>query len=357
MFNVLKIKGVKCMEYINDININEAVIHILDSNGEEPVLNEYSLDLDEDVYKFLYKHIEKALKDEDIKYGKFKPERNIVKEVVQDYLNGIDNDLINLSKELARQLFMIMKGNVNIPSGDLIISSIVTDQGPMIAILKMDYVKNFTHEIQFIEQKIGVGIIPQVAGLPGSGQKIQKAAFIKPIREGETFNLMILDKQKSSKEEEYGANYFVNSFLDAIYITNERDMTKTFLRATENWVRKYVTEDAVKAEEVRNTIKTKLREEDSINIDEVAEELFSHAPVEKESFTTDIKMKCVAEDITVDKTYIEKKFKRTRLNIDKQIDLYINDGTYKDKSKFEIVSNGDGSINMVIKNVMNYIEK
>ena len=56
------------MEYVNDININEAVIHILDSNGEEPVLNEYSLDLDEDIYKFLFKHIEKCFKDEELKY-------------------------------------------------------------------------------------------------------------------------------------------------------------------------------------------------------------------------------------------------------------------------------------------------
>ena len=31
----------------------------------------------------------------------------------------------------------------------------MTDQGPMIAILKLDYVKNFTHEIQFIDKKIG----------------------------------------------------------------------------------------------------------------------------------------------------------------------------------------------------------
>lgn len=57
------------MEYINDININEAVIHILDSNAEEPVLNEYSIDLDEDIYKFLYKHIEKCFKDDELKYG------------------------------------------------------------------------------------------------------------------------------------------------------------------------------------------------------------------------------------------------------------------------------------------------
>jgi len=345
------------MEYINDININEAVIHILDSNGEEPVLNEYSLELDEDIYKFLFKHIEKCLKDDELKYARFNPERNIVKEVVQDYLNGIDSDLINLSKELAKQLFIIMKSNVNIPSGDLIIVSITTDQGPMIGILKMDYVKNFTHEIQFVDQKIGIGIVPQVAGLPGSGQKIQKAAFIKPIREEENYNLMILDKQKSSKEDEYGANYFINTFLGASIITNERDMTKTFVKAAENWTRKNITEDAGKAEEIRTAIKTKLKEEDTINIDSFSEELFNEHPQVKEDFSNYIKQQGLNEEVAVDKAWVDKKLKRVRLNIDKQIDLYINEEIYHDSSKFEIQRNGDGSINMIVKNVMNYIEK
>jgi hypothetical protein len=345
------------VEYINDININEAVIHVLDSNGEEPVLNEYSLELDEDTYRYIYRHIEKCLKDDELKYAKFNAERNMVKEVVQDYLNGIDSDLINLSKELARQLFIIMKGNCNIPSGDLIISSIVTDQGPMIAILKMDYVKNFTHEVQFINEKIGVGIVPQVAGLPGSGQRIQKAAFIKPIRNDEVFNLMILDKQKSSKEDEYGANYFLNSFLGAIYITNERDITKEFIKSTEEFIRRTITDDAALAEEIRTTVKTKLQEEDSINLEELSEELFSQSQELKESFITDMKMKCVSEDVAVDKTYVDKKLKRIRLNVDRKIDLYIDADAYKDNSKFEIKRNGDGSIDMIIKNVINYIEK
>ncbi len=345
------------MEYVNDININEAVIHVLDSNGEEPILNEYSLELNEDTYRFIYKHIEKCLKNDDLKYAKFNSERNIVKEVVQDYLNGIDINIVNLSKELARQLFIIQKANVNIPSGDLIIASITTDQGPMIAILKLDYVKNFTHEVKFVEKKIGVGIVQQVTGLPGSGQRIQKAAFIKPIREDETYNLFILDKQKPNKDEEYGANYFINTFLGATLTTNERDMTKNFVQASENWIRRSISEDAAKAEEVRRSIKSELKESDSINIDQVAEKLFINEPDAKESFSTDIKMKCATEEIAIDKVWVGKKLKRTRLNIDKQIDLYINEDAYHDSSKFEIVRNGDGSINMIIKNVINYIEK
>lgn len=345
------------MEYINDININEAVIHILDSNGVEPILNEYSLDLNEDIYKFVFKHIEKCFKDEELKYAKFNEGRSIVKEVTQDYLNGIDSDLIGLSKELARQMFAIMNGNVNIPSCDLIVASIVTDQGPMIAILKMDYIKNFTHQVNFVDDKIGIGIVPQAAGLPGSGQKIQKAAFIKPLREEDRYNLMVLDKQKKSKnEDEYGANYFINNFLGCTIVTNERDMTKNFLKATEAWTRENFAEDADQAEKVRSTIKAKLKEEEIINVDALSEELFKHEGNIKDNFSNFVKEQSV-EEVEVDKTWIEKKLKRVRLKIDKEIDLYIDEEVYNDSSKFEIIRNGDGSINMVIKHVKNYIEK
>lgn len=346
------------MDYVNEINIDEAILHILDSNGEEPVLNEFKLELNDDTYKFLFKHMEKCLKDEELKYAKFNEERNIVKEVVQDYLKGVNSDLLTLSKELARQMFAIMKGNLNIPCCDLLIASIRTDQGPMIAILKMDYVKNFTHEIEFKDNKIEIGIVPQSAGLPASSQKIQKAAFIKPIREEDSYNLMILDKQKKSKEEEeYGSNYFINNFLGCSIVTNERDMTKTFVKAAETWTRKNITADAGRAEEIRTLVKNKLREEEIINIDELSEELFKEESEVKNQFSDYVKRQGLRENVHIDKTWVEKKLKRVRLKIDKDIDLYIDEEAYHDTNKFEIHRNGDGSINMIIKHVINYIEK
>ena len=346
------------MEYINDINIQEAVIHILDSNSTEPILNEYTLELSEDIYKFLHKHIEKCLKDEELKTAIFNSERNIVKEIVQDYLNGVDNDFLGLSKELSRQLFSIMKGNVNIPSCDLIVASLITDVGPMIGILKMDYVKNFTHSVEFVNDKIGIGIVPQAAGLPGSSQRIQKAAFIKPIREGQSFDLYVIDKQKKSNEDdEYGANYFMNSFLGCSIVANKRDMTKTFLKAAETWTRSNITENAEKAELIRTTVKSKLKEEDSINIQEISNELFKEDPTKRQDFEVFMKGNGLEEEVAVDKAWVEKKLKRVRLKIDKDIDLYINEEAYHDNSKFEIQRNGDGSINMIIKHVINYIEK
>ena len=55
-----------------------------------------------------------------------------------------------------------------------------------------DYVKNFTHSVEFVNDKIGIGIVPQAAGLPASSQRIQKAAFIKPIREDNVFDLYVI---------------------------------------------------------------------------------------------------------------------------------------------------------------------
>ncbi|GAA0694459.1 MULTISPECIES: nucleoid-associated protein [Clostridium] len=345
------------MEYIKEINIMEAVLHILDNNSDEPVLNEYSLELNEDTYNFLLKHLERCFKDEELKYAKFNSGRSIVKEVSQEYLNG-ENTLIEVSKELANQLFNQMKANGNIPSCDLLIISIVTEYGPMLVILKMDYVKNFTHKIDFIENKIGINIIPQSAGLPSSSQRIQKGAFIKLIKEEQEFNLMVIDKQSKSKEkDEYGSNYFINNYLGCTLITNERDMTKTFLNATENFTRNHISEDAVKAETIRTAVKKSLREDEVIDVEKISDDLFGEDMLNKSKFKEFVTAQGIENEVKVDKEWVEKKLKRVRLKIDRDIDLYLNEEAYHDNDRFEIQRNGDGSINIVLKHIMNYIEK
>lgn len=346
------------MEYIKEVNINEAILHILDNNSDEPILNEYALDLDEDVYRFLLRHIDKALKDEELRYAVFNEERNIVKEVSQQYLNG-EIDLINGSKEIARQMFTLMKSNGNIPSCDLVVVSISTEYGPILGIFKMDYIKNFTHSVDFINEKVGIKILPEFTGLPSGSQKVQKCAFIKPLRQGQQYNLMVIDKQNKGKHNEkadYGSSYFINKYLGCKIIDNDRDITKGFIKATEDWTRKNLGENADKAEIVRSTIKAAVKSEESINVSDLASSIFTES-AEKESFNEYISSQGISENIQVDRDWADKKLKRIRLKIDNDIDLYINHEAYKDNSKFEIQRVGDGSINIVLKHIKNYIEK
>jgi nucleoid-associated protein YejK len=344
------------LEYIKEIGINEAIIHILDNSSEEPLLNEFYLDLNEDTYKFLLRHIERCLKDEELKYAVFNPERNIVKDLSQEYLNGINN-LLEVSKELSRQMFIIMKSKGSIPSCDLLIVSISTEFGPMLGIIKLDYIKNYTHSVDIQDNKIGINIIPQVTGLPVSSQRIQKCAFIKPLHEEQEFNLMVIDKSNNKDKEEYGTNYFITNYLGCSVVNNERDMTRNFISAAENWTRDRLSEDADSAERLRSTIKKKLKEEENIDVKELSEELFKEEHQAKQDFMEFVSAQGVEEQVPVDKAFVEKKLKRVRLKIDKDIDLYINEETYNDNQRVEIQRNGDGSINIVIKHVINYIEK
>lgn len=345
------------MEYINEININEAVIHILDSSAEEPVLNQFRLSLDEETYRFILRHVERCLKDEELKYAVFNQERNIVKEISQEFLSG-SGDILDISKEMARQLFMLMKSNGNIPSCDLLVVSFSTEFGPMLGVLKMDYIKNYTHMVNSIEGKVGINIIPELTGLPVSSQRIQKCAFIKTVKLQQDFDLMVIDKQNKSKESEnYGTNYFISKFLGCSIIDNERDMTKKFLKASEDWTRENLKDDAASAESFRRAINNKLKEEDNIDIKSLTQNYFSEKQEDAQNFINYISSQGVENNIQVDKTWVEKKLKRIRMKIDNDIDLYINEDAYNDNSRFQVQRVGDGSINIIIKNVVNFIQK
>lgn len=345
------------MEYIREVNINEAVIHILDNNADDPILNEYALDLNEEIYNFLLKHIQRCLKDEELKYAFFNSERNIVKDLSQEYLNG-ENNILDVSKELARQMFILMRSKGNIPSCDLVTVSFSTEFGMFLGIFKMDYIKNYMHNVLYVEDKIGIDIVPQFTGLPASSSRIQKCAFIRTIKADNEYDLMVIDKQAKNKNgEEYGSNYFIDNYLGCSVIDNERDQTKNFVKIAEKWTQNALCENADKQEQIRRELKKKLKEEEVIDVHKFSEEVFEENPEIKESFMAFTAESGVGSTVAIDKEWVDKKLKRIRLKIDKDIDLYLSEEAYHDVQRFEIQRNGDGSINMILKHIINYIEK
>ena len=134
-------------------------------------------------------------------------------------------------------------------------------------------------------------------------------------------------------------------------------MTKTFLNATENFTRNHISEDAVKAETIRTAVKKSLREDEVIDVEKISDDLFGEDMLNKSKFKEFVTAQGIENEVKVDKEWVEKKLKRVRLKIDRDIDLYLNEEAYHDNDRFEIQRNGDGSINIVLKHIMNYIEK
>lgn len=337
------------MEYIKEFTIEEAVIHIIDMNSPEPVLNEFTLELNDEAYTYLYKHIGKCLKDEELKYGRFLVEQgNPVLELSQEFFKG-EKDILKTSKELTSRFFGKLKGNSNVDSFDVIVASITSDLGRLLAILKMEYTKNYIHSIDVVEGKLDIKITPQLIGLPPGSQKLKCCCFLKETLKDSNYDLMYIDKEEKS--------LFLEMFIKCENIESEREMTKNFVKVAEDWTRKSFKEKAESAEVVRTAIKKKLKEEDTLDVKELSKEIFKGQEDTQRDFMDYVQSKGINDKVIVDREWMDKKLRRIRLKVDKDIDLYIDEETYNNDKKFEIQRNGDGTINMVIKHVTNYIEK
>lgn len=341
------------MDKIRDININEAVIHVLDNVTDRPILNNYKMNITEDSYRFILSHIERVFKDDNLKYAKFKECDSLVKNISQEYLHG-RIDLLNASFGITELLFKLMKADGRIPSSDLLMVSFSTEYGPMLGILKIDYITQYTHRINAADKGVGISLMPVRTGLPDK-KKIQKAAFIRPCRENQEYDLLVFDKDYLKDSDEYGKNYFVDKFLECYLVENDRDKTKQFLDAVEIWTRSNLKGEAVQAEKLRTDIKEALKDNDEIDIYDLATDILPFDEMQK-NFIAYMQQNDL-EKIEVDKEYLEKKLSKLKIKVSSDIELSLTEEAYKNINKFEIRDNGDGSINMIIKNIENYVEK
>lgn len=328
------------MEYISDINIIDSAIHILENDGTSPILNNDKLILDDETYKFVYKNVEKSIKDDLIQYANFSraAEAEELESLFDSFFDG-KKSLVDISKELSSKMYEIMRGNNLIPSCDLLFTHITTDIGQMLGIIKLDFVSMFNNSV-----KDSTIEIVQGQGLP-VGAKIQKAVFIRPDRKEDEFRVLILDKRTKSKDEDFGANYFINDFMHIKTFKNERDISKEFYSKIEDYIADNKEIGDLQKIEAKSKLKDALLEGGSLEIAEFVEDLKIPGADEIIEEFENLEL----EEIKIDSTWAEKKLKKTTVTADKDIKITLPQNIYNDSSKFEIKKNSDGSFNVIIK--------
>ena len=336
------------------IEIKEAVIHVLDKDTNEPLLNDFELDINEDIQLFLEKHISKSINDDDARKGNFKEGLNLIREVCNRILSDSEYFLEG-SKDIARQLFRAMNTNGSISSTDLIVCLYENDSVPAVAILKMDYTVSFIHDIEMVESKFKINIKKQDISLPGVNQRIQKCAFVLSDVVYNDHELVILDNQIGKGADEPVAQFFLQTFLGAELILDSKTCTKILRRETENWVRSKAKEGEPFAEEVRGFVNDAIHQEDEIDIEAFSNKVFGKKEQLRDEFVNNLKEKGLThEKFEVDREWVDKKLSKIRLKTNDNIEIVIDYELFGDSDKFEILSNVDGTKTIVIKNVVSF---
>ncbi len=331
------------MRDIEDILINKAAVCIIDNNESEPFIPTKEMELTEVCYEYFDKHIMRCFSDEDSRPATFQEGRGMLKEMLDEMIDEPESFTRNAGK-IARLMKKAMSDDEREPSADLVALSFECKKGVFIALMKFNFAEGYTHTLADENGEISIKIEKSALILPGLGQKIQKT-MIYNKNEG----VFICDKDKDG--------WFINGFARLELGRDGRTNLKSVRKAVEVYARKAYEDNADEGETFRRRISERLRRDDIFDVTSVAESCIEE-PEKKELFTQTIKSTGIDENrIVIDKEWAEKKFQRKRLKVDKNIDLYIDVDTYNNKDRFFVKKNGDGTVDIVLKNIRNFTEK
>lgn len=332
--------------------IHKFIVHVLDKNSEAPILNDYEGKINPEVDKFFQKVIKRVTKDDDLRKGVFKDyNNNIIKNCCEQIIYD-ENTFLENSKEIAAYLFDIMKINSEIESCDLAVCLYTIKDEKYIAILKLDYKKLYTHSIEFIDDKFNIQMVANEIGIPETGRQKQ-CALIGISGMNDEYHLRLLDKDA---EKEEANSKFIDEFLNAKKIEDDKYKTKIFKNSAETWITNTLSSDIKQAEDVRNILNYTLKEKEEINICDFIENSIKDDSL-KSSFKEHMDDKGLEEGFSIDKKWIEKNLKKRNIKTDTGFDIKGNLDNFEDPMKYSVRQNQDGSIDIIIKNVKFYEEK
>lgn len=333
----------------DDIIIRNAIMHILDSSIGMPVLSDSLLDLGPDLNDFLRGHIYKVASSDELKSCVFDEDLSEFYSLIKNFN---EDNLISLSKEIASKLYEIMVSNIDIKPADLCVVTYQFESNMYLAILKMNYKDCYVHMTHSEE---GVGnendIIKHSAALPGSGTKLSEAVLID-----------LSDYSVQIVERKYDINGQKVNYLSELYLKCHAKMsskTKFNLvkKAVDQINKKYYEGDLGKQMEAKSVIHNEYIEQGIIQPETIGEKLFGAVPEIKEEFTEKLsKYNLEKAEVRPQNQTTTKKFEKQFLTTDTGIEINIPMEEY-DNNHIEFITNPDGTISVLIKNINNITSK
>jgi hypothetical protein len=332
--------------------IHKCVVHVLDKNNDVPILNDFEGKVSQEVEGFFQKMINKVTKDDDMRKATFKNyNENTIKNCCEQIIYNEDTFLQN-SKEIAAFLFDIMKIDSELDSCDLAICLYSVKEEKNVAILKLDYKKLYTHSIEYIEDKFNIQMVTNEIGIAES-QKPKQCAIVGVSGINDEYHFRLLDK---NSEKSGLPSKFVDEFLSADRVDDEKFKTKTFKTSAENWITNALSKELKEAENARSYLNYTLKEKESIDVEEFVDNTIKDDD-KKESFKEMMEEKGIVESFNIDKTWVEKKLKKRSIKTDSGFEIKANLTDFEDAMKYSIRKNESGSFDLVIKNVTFFEEK
>lgn len=331
-----------------DIRIKNAIVHILDATLGMPVLSDAELDFGSDMADFIEEHIYKTIISDDIKKCRFAEEESEVFKLISE-LNYGKLGFIAVSKQIAELLYGIMNANIDIPSGDLFVVVFEINQIQQIALLKMNFKESYTHTTICDGGENTNSIMKHRSILPSGSQKLSEAAVIRL----DDMSIRLIEKKYDVNGQK--TNYFSKLFLNCTTKLSQKAKLSIVEKAVEAVQKEYFNESEQFEEKMKakSVIHNEITEQGSISIPEVAAKIFEDKAELKEKFKEKIEKYHINEQELIEpqNEATTKKFGKQHLTTDTGIEIKIPMEQYNSTENIEFLTNEDGTISVLIKNI------
>ena len=265
--------------------------------------------------------------------------------------SGPAGAFVDESRHLAEQIFQILSGNPEVPAGDLICmlcrtgSETGANAGKMyFAGLKMNYHDGFSHYYM----NGSLTIVGQRALLPGTGRKLEEAFLV----DLETLDVRILERKYLMMDESREA-YLSARILGCTPEISEKSKLMAVKKAMQKANKEVLGDRKVVEQELMSRMHGYLAEEEAPVISEMCREVLRDYP----QVTAMVEEQLAAENIDPEATVqvgekTMKRFEKQSVKTPDGIEVKIPADLFADQRAMEFIQNPDGTISLLIKNVL-----
>ena len=329
-----------------EIRIKKAIVHILDSTIGMPVLSDVELDFGSEFADFLKEHIAKISSGDDGKSCQFYKEESEVYRMLTQYS---DDFFVDVSKDMADFLYSIMNSNIDIPPADLIVVRFRYGEEEYLGLLKMNYKSLYTHRTLASEEGGNTNeIIRHKSILPPESQRLSEAAIIGLS----DLSVQVVERKYDVNGEK--TNYFSYLFLKCSGRMSHKSKLSIVTKAVEA-VQKDGYGDLGQYEaqmKAKRIIQEELEERGGFVVEEIAEKIFEEKPELKTAFQDKMEeYDMVKEEVLPQSEATTRKYQKQHLFTDTGIEIKIPMEQYKNPGSVEFITNPDGTVSVLIKNI------
>ena len=327
-----------------EIIIHQAILHVLDTTLDAPVLSGGGMELTAEKTAYLQNHIEKLLASDEIRQCRPLPDSAFRNELEHN------QDFIDLSCRIAGVLFDYMHAHTTIPGADLAVVDFTRDGAPWLGILKLNYKNGYTHYTETVEDAPVNSIIQQRACLPTQSGKVEEGALVNLT----DYSMRLLEKKYDiDGHKEFYLSSVVFQYTQA---EPEKKKLQAIQEAAAQAVKDAYEDEPHADAQVAMLIANQAADNDNqVSVEQVRQQLAEEYPLAAVPFDDYVEKSEVLEEAAAPVTVTPARIRRMEsrsIRTANGIEVKIPTELLNSDSELEFLHDPDGSVSLLIKNVI-----